>query len=198
MVKKIIIVVILCITPSIINDNVIYATQKEKSPDKKDKAQNEVKIDPFSKIEIKSKKLNLKSQGTSFKKIILEYVGNVTIKFADNSKIYTPKMLVSLNSTQKNKNLNSIEYIQFPSHIKFESDQHKVEADNAEFQGEKNEFYFRNNVKIIQISQEDKKPNINATCDYAIFNLTTKQLKLNGDKNRLINTTITFNKKRNS
>jgi lipopolysaccharide export system protein LptA len=145
------------------------------------------KTDPFSKITVESKTAVLRKDSLDKSRFHLKYDGDVTVVFADNTKLTADSLDVFLSSKP-----SGLEKAIFTKNVFLKRSDQEVRADRAEILFAEKICKLIGNVRIKQI--EDKKK-IDAVCCRAKFLWEEDEITLLGDSKNRVSTTIKLDEK---
>lgn len=145
-------------------------------------------IDPLSKIHISSNNAQLhnkKNRSTD-----ITYKGNVEVVLADNSKINSNTLFLTLLEVKDDTNSPQFEKIVFNGSINMVRDNINVKADVAEIYPDKKLCKLVGNVQVKQVKQKEKDIPITTEGNTASLNLETNEVIFCGNKREPVTTLI--------
>lgn len=163
------------------------------------------KIDPLSKIIIKSKNLKFENKTSNEADSIIRYEGLVSVVLADNTKINSDllevtidKSLMSSNKEKKEETVleskkdksSKIKKIFFEGNLTIESANRNARAEKAELIFNEKKVYLKNNVEIIQKKEKPKDLPIVIKGEEVMLDLQSNDVVVMGSDKKPIETTI--------
>ncbi|MBS1988283.1 hypothetical protein JST56_04785 [Candidatus Dependentiae bacterium] len=164
-------------------------------------------IDPLSKITIKSSRATCGKNKTDSKDIVLTYLDDVHVEFADHSTVTSQELEVICNlnkspsktlpeksgnksSDQKSKALSQFKKITFSKHVVINKDEFKATADYADILVDQRLCSLRGNVQIEHKKKSPKDVPVQVKSDAATIRLDSQQILLAGSSKSPVSTVI--------
>lgn len=144
------------------------------------------KVDPFSKITIKSESATFQKNKGGNELYCLQYKDNVSVKFADNSKI-TAGILDIFLKKDKTKEVHKIV---IRKNVLVRRSGQEAKADLAEIFVSDKLCKLKGNISITQRGDGKKNVPLKATCSSAQFKWSESEILLLGSRSKPVDTVI--------
>ncbi len=170
-------------------------------------------VDPISKITITSNKATCQKDKNEPNTFVFNYLDNVLVTFADESKIKAETLEILLDTTTIKSQLDSntgnttsstitpttsptqndlsqFKKITFKNNVHISRINRTVDADRAELYLSEKVCKLFGNIKIKQLKENPKDLPIITQCQKAILDIQTEQITFLGDNQHPVSTTI--------
>lgn len=169
-------------------------------------------VDPLSKITIKSSRATCSKNKTDPKDIVLKYLDDVQVEFADHSTVTSQELEVICNlsktptkvlpekngakslpqksSEKSSKALSNFKKITFSKNVVINKDEFKATADYADILVDQRLCSLRGNVQIEHKKKSPKDVPVHVKSDAATIRLDSQQILLAGSSKNPVSTVI--------